>query len=114
MSLLPKNISDQENMVAHIPVSPKKWESPVNKNKRGPSTPLAPSKHHNVIRRKVSPGWEVSKEGIDQLQEFNKDRSNAELIDSKYQSWLLNQYLKRQRETIKFLELERQFNINKT
>lgn len=99
--------------MAHIPVSPKKWESPVNKNKRGPSTPLAPSKHHNVIRRKVSPGFEVPKEGIERLQEFNGNKSNAELIESKYQNWLLNQYLNRQRENIKFLELERKFTINK-
>lgn len=107
MSQLLKETHNQEN----IPVSPKKWESPVNKNKRGPSTPLAPSKHHNVIRRKVCPeGDEVVKDGIYQLHEFNRDQAKMELIDSNYQNWLLNQYLTRQKETIRFLELERQFS----
>lgn len=86
-----------------LDVSPKLQTSA----KRGPSTPLSPARHQNIIRRKLSPK-DTKVSSSEKLLDFEYTKS--ELIDSKYQNWLLGQFLNNQKDIIKFLELERNFS----
>lgn len=83
--------------------------SPERPSKRGPTTPLAPPRDSNVIRRKIS-GKNDQKLLLSAL--FSHDASNAvlvaDLVDAKYRIWLLSQSAARQNEIIQFLELERE------
>lgn len=69
-------------------------------SKRGPSTPLAPSKAQN--RRKYETKNEQPK-----LMEPALDYQK-ELLEAKQRMWLLERQLQRLRELTKFLELERE------
>lgn len=83
--------------------------SPERPAKRGPTTPLAPARDSNVVRRKMSVKTD-HKSLLSTL--FPSDASSAalvaDLVDAKYRIWLLSQNAGRQNEIIKFLELERE------
>lgn len=72
-------------------------------NKRGPSTPLAASKTNN--RRKL-----VQNKNDINIMKFN-DIDKIDYIEMCYQNWLMKQNLERNQELLKFLELERKFNM---
>ncbi|ODV80965.1 uncharacterized protein CANTADRAFT_37651, partial [Suhomyces tanzawaensis NRRL Y-17324] len=71
--------------------------------KRGPpSTPLTPSlQQPHRVRRKLAAA--VQKKTLISLGD------SSDMLDSKYQMWLLRQELDRSKELVRFLELERKF-----
>lgn len=110
------NIGGKEN----IPILPQKelHQSPIKpseSNKRGPSTPLAPSRHPNIIRRKVSPGLDYdlnikSKFKMNLIDiPYNDKIYKTDYIETQYQNWLLQRRIDRQERILKFLEIERKF-----
>lgn len=79
-----------------------------NAEKRGPTTPLALSKLQNKrkLHTKLTDGTspQLITLGSSAAKEYQ-----AELLDAKYQHWLANSELQRQKEMTHFLELERKF-----
>jgi hypothetical protein len=74
------------------------------KQKRGPSTPLTPSvKQMNITRRKF--------EDKGNLQPQQLDFGGEDLLDLKYQNWILGRESTYKSDTIQFLELERKFTM---
>lgn len=76
----------------------------ASKQKRGPSTPLTPSvKQMNITRRKF--------EDKGNLQPLQLDFGGEDLLDIRYQNWLLERESAYKSDIIQFLELERKFTM---
>lgn len=105
-----KERENQENQFNELyKVAEEKRHEPKN-NKRGPTTPLGPSRHQNVIRRKVAHD-ELHEKDADPFIDvsYAKARAKIDLVEAKYQNWLLSEFLCRQKELVKFMELERKY-----
>lgn len=74
--------------------------------KRGASSPVASPSSSGVTRRKL----ELGHGEVPRVLSFG-DSDEPGVIDLHYQNWKLKKYIERQSSIIKFLELERKFNI---
>lgn len=77
--------------------------------KRGPSTPLALSKTQN--KRILLPKLELDVSVL-MIQPATTSDYQSELLEAKYQKWLVDSELAKQKLLTQFLELEREFSVS--
>ena len=75
-------------------------DNPQLTKKRGPSTPLASSVQHHIVRRKLTVA-----SGPKRRIQFE----NMDLLETMYQNWLLKQELNNMKAIVEYMEVERKF-----